>query len=142
MLSIWRGVKFAFGKGLTDIGVQCYTSNNLDVSTQSGGPHTVDFTCQFDGVDLKNGLDDHPHPFILQKHSETIEILPLLDADNTTHVKLKVVISKSGCVTVFVHDKVFNDNNLLWLNEQQHVYTKRHVLNVLACLSNFNVCIV
>ena len=32
---------------LTEIGVQCYNSKNLDVSTQSDGPHTVDFTCQF-----------------------------------------------------------------------------------------------
>ena len=60
----------------------------------------------FDGVDLKDELDDLPHPFILQKHAETIEILSVLDVDHTTYVKLKVVISKSGHVTIFVHDKL------------------------------------
>ena len=126
---------------MTEIGVQCYNSKNLDVSTQSDGPHTVDFTCQFDGVDLKDELDDLPHPFILQKHAETIEILSVLDVDHTTYVKLKVVISKSGHVTIFVHDKLLNDNNPVWLNAQRYVFTKKDVLNVLACLSNFNVCI-
>lgn len=105
-----------------------------DESIHFDNPKGHSFSC------LREDLHSLPKPFILNYHSDDIEVLSVISEDEKTYINLKILVKPSGHTSIYVHGKKISDAHPLWDFLPKLFTTKEDILCLLGVLSRLQVC--